>query len=462
MLRMVAYDTRYFNGPYFGAQGANQFPAMLKIRNLYVQYFNDLELYRKGLLQDPPPPPCNRAYSRLVGWLGVWDHGDLETIPGGRMLLPAIIPNQQPGLPMPQPLQPQAVVGSGSGYPFGPATVERDADFTRITVDLCSTIPELDSTGRIAPFGPIELGIEVEGTYQHLVTVVPDSGAFEADYRRTAGLIDIASTALAPVDGQPLTASQYDSNPLVLKATSYTFDKDASPSEWTAKKVVALTENPLNAQTNTRGMYVDEPDALKPGPTSTFTVEVRDFGASPRAQTGLVVSQYDEAFAALSGDNRALLVFYRAPTGDWLPIDSDTVVDATAGSVTLGIRGAAAAVNGRCPTSSSIPWHRSSSMDEVSVRRPRSRRGRLSRSPSAGAGLRCHPPPATTPRSDSSGTNHGNSQSSNSSLPGIPASTRSTTGCSPLSTRRSISCFRSWTSSAHPIGSRNGAAAFFR
>ncbi len=349
MLRWVAYDTRYFNGPYFGSQGNDQFPGMMSIRRLYIQYFADLARYEQGLIAEPPPPPCNRAYSRLVGWLGVWDDGDLVTVPGGRMLLPVILPNQPAGAPPPQPLYPQAhapeppQVPAGTGYPFGVATVERDDDFDRITVDLCAAIPELDSTGRFAPYGPVELGIVLDGEYNALATIVDDAGTFESEYVRTAGLIDVNTSSLLPVGGQQLTRDQFDSNPLVLRANTYTFDADEPPSSWPSRQEVALSENALNAQTDTRGLYVGEPAAGQEEPSTRFTIDVRSFGALPIEQIGLVVAQYDEKFALLTGDRRQLIVSYRTPAGQWIDVDSQTMIDATAGTVTAGLRGVSGA-----------------------------------------------------------------------------------------------------------------------
>lgn len=357
MLRLTAYDTRYFNGPFFGQQGADQFPSMLKIRQLYQQYFRQLDEFENGVRVERPAVPCNRAYSRVVGWLGVWEAGEFVTAPGGRLLSPALAPNQPTGSPTPVVVQPRSITtvrkkSYPEGFPFGPATVERSSDFTRVTVDLCATVPEHDSTGTFGDFGSLDLGIMLDGQYRKLVTVLAATADYQPSYQRTAGIIDIDVSSFDEVDGVPVTPEQFDANPLVLEAWSCEVTSEP-PTTWAANRVVALAENPLVAETDTRGLYVEEPDAEVPGPTTTFSVGVKAFNMAPRSQIGLVVAQYDDGtFSRLSGESRPLAVFYRDPTGGWLEIDDDTVVDATSGSVTLGLRGAsgaAAPVGGALP-----------------------------------------------------------------------------------------------------------------
>lgn len=352
MLRIVADNTLYFNGELFGPETDNQFPGMLQMRQLYMNYFEELDLFERGLAAEPPPVPCNRAYSRIVGWLGVWNKDEFVTVPGGRHLLAANAPGQPAGSPTPEQLYPQNVItvrppkSPATGYNFAPATVERDDGFTRLTVDLCCANPQLDSTGTFADFGNLDLGIMIDGTYQRLCKVAPSLG-FLPDFLKSAGLVDIATSTLNLVNGQALTKEQFDSNPLVLQAMSST-PNDQPVGQWPWVVANALAENPLVAETNTRGMYVDEPGD-DPGPTTEFTVDVRAYGAVPTEQVGLVVAQYSEEFAVLAGDTRVLELFYQTPSGTWIGIDNDTIVDASSGTVTVGMRGMATAVDGALP-----------------------------------------------------------------------------------------------------------------
>ena len=327
ILQFVTYDTLYFNGDYFGVQGANQFPSMVKIRQLYVDYFSALEAYRKGETTQRPQPPCNRAYSRVTGWIGTWKTDEFVTIPGGRVLLPNLMPNQQPGLPAPQAVTPAQ---GGSAVPLGPGTVEAVGDETtdtldRITVNLISTIPEWDSTGVRAELGPVHLGIMLPNQTEptRLVTVVDDSDgtAYQDVYNQYAGLVDIPAASF----DTRVSLSQFNSHPLVLLVGD------------TESASVVLTENPLNAQTNTRGLYVDEPGCAA-GPTTHFVVDVTAFGLAPDDQVGLVVAQYGEQWQ-LVGEHRLVDLFYLTSSGDYAPIDDQTVVDGTSGSVTIGLRG---------------------------------------------------------------------------------------------------------------------------
>ena len=69
MVRFVTYHTVYFQGAVFG-KNQNQMDWG-KIAELYADYAAELKKYEQGksTRTTPPPPPINRAYSDVVGWI---------------------------------------------------------------------------------------------------------------------------------------------------------------------------------------------------------------------------------------------------------------------------------------------------------------------------------------------------------------------------------------------------------
>lgn len=333
MMRFVSYDTLYFHGLLPGPT-SDQFPGMAKMCQLYVQYFDALEEFEQGKRTQPPVPPCNPAYSRVIGWIGPWYRGELVSMPSGRILLPMVNPNQPQAdqLPAPQALTAQGQTGDASS--FGPAAVERvakDGKLQRVTIDLGSTIPEFNSKGAIGGYGSVELAIVLPGKDPvRLATLIEDTASPEyyGAYHQKSGLIDIDASDF------PVTLEQFDNNPLVLQAYSY-------PSGNTpATQVIALTENPLVAQTDERGVYANEPDAShQTGPTTGFKIQVRHYGRPPSATIGLAVTQYGTAWGAPTKPGAGLLQLYlRDPKVGVVPFDNQQIVDASSGEVEVGVR----------------------------------------------------------------------------------------------------------------------------
>jgi hypothetical protein len=334
MLRFLSYDTLYFHGLLDGAT-SNQFPAMAKMCQLYVQYFEALDEYEQGKRTEPPVPPCNPAYSRVIGWIGPWYRGELASMPSGRILLPIVNPNQPQSPPLPPP-QTLTAEGQTAGSPtnFGPAAVERtvkEGKLERVTLDLASTIPEFNSKGELGGYGAVELCIVLPGKTEPvlLATLIEDTASPEyyGAYHRKSGLIDVDASDF------PVTLEQFDNNPLVLRAYSYPSGK--AP----ATQVIALTENPLVAQTDERGVYANEPDAHQEGPTTGFRIQVRHFGRPPSATIGLAVTQYGTSWGAPVNSEAALLqLSLRDPHTGVIPFGNQQLVDASSGEVEIGVR----------------------------------------------------------------------------------------------------------------------------
>jgi hypothetical protein len=359
MMRYVAYDTIYFEGTKFENKNSDQYPQMVAMAEVYQSYAEQLQAYKDGKTTTKPARPVNCAYSHVVGWIGAWKHGEWASAPGGRLLLPLIQPGQPRGLPPPQQVQAQGLPcnyysgdSPAASVSLGPAAVEVQTNgrqVERLVVDLGTTIPEHDSTGKKAVFGQVRLELDLpaaQGGRVVLATLADDSDgdAYAAAYLKTAGVVDVPGQQLPPT----LTADQIDNHPLILTVESYT-PADAACTAWTSERRVALTENPLIAQTDQRGVYVNQPRALwqHDEPRVTFSVRVQQFGRAPGAGIGLTLAQY----GAVNAEGVWRRVTRKRPgiapyvelvlgdtAGDRRPIGSTTQLDASAGELTFCVR----------------------------------------------------------------------------------------------------------------------------
>jgi hypothetical protein len=259
LVRFTTYLTLYFQGPAF----ANMKPAeaFSEIASLYSQYAAALEQHQMGALANPPPVPVNRAYSHAVGWIGPWATDELGSMPGGRLLSTAA------------PLAPREA-GLGA-VKLAPAAVECAVDpttnmVTRLALDLGATTPERDWTGAKVDFGTLSLGLvplEDAGAPVVLASIPYGGGYDQASYERTAGVIDIpAAQFLAPVRPADLRSHRF--------------------ALWSDPSKPALLEVPLVAQSEARGVYVDQ-QHQRPIP-----IQLRYLGGKPPVGTRLCVAQY--------------------------------------------------------------------------------------------------------------------------------------------------------------------------
>jgi hypothetical protein len=212
----------------------------------------------------------NRAYSNTVGWIAPWTTNDMRTAPVGRVLHAE--GNVQPASPTLEPL------------PIGPALLEYAVDpddatlVGRVTIDLGSTIPELDSALTKVDFGTIQLALAADdGGEPKPFAEIPYNGGYDKSaYKATAGVVDIpASRFLAPLSLADLERQ------LVV-----TF---ANPP---AKTQIGLREAEYTAATDDRAVYLDEPGAPWSPPERSVTVQVRYRGGKPPAGTRLQIGQY--------------------------------------------------------------------------------------------------------------------------------------------------------------------------
>lgn len=121
-----------FNGEAFaGLPVGDVNSRMIVMARLYQQYEDQLAAYARGDRKDKPKVPMNRAYSTTVGWLGPW-------------------------MVQPPSLGPTALGPTAVEYAADP---QNTANVGRITLDLGTTIPEIDNSETKVNIGTLELGL---------------------------------------------------------------------------------------------------------------------------------------------------------------------------------------------------------------------------------------------------------------------------------------------------------------
>src|SRR5207248_528993 len=152
-------------------------------------------------------------------------------------------------------------------------------DGNLISLDLNSTMPENGTPGEWpsdlskANFGTLNLGVVNGGTFNSIAEISYDQYA-QAAYEASAGIIDIP---LPNGLGDGLLAIQVGA-------------------------VTALQEQELSAQTDSRGIYLDQ------GGETSFTVGVYDFGA-PSSGTSVLIAQYDQSLTLIPTQAPPLVLF---------------------------------------------------------------------------------------------------------------------------------------------------------
>lgn len=279
MLRFAAFNTLYYQNGIF-----NDIPQQ-------PHTCNELEtMYKNGeVLQNP-------AYSHVAGTLGVWNQGELSTMPGGHLLVPSGTPaapngsdqathvrhvavDKVPGhgtVQLTETLQPNpnapanatANASASQGppaVPLGPVLVEVDGTNGIVSLDLCNAIPESSVDGTKYAYGPITVGVQLSNSSFQAI------GSFTNydwdSYLATSGIVDVQFQ-----NGVTWTQVQQ-------------WMQDGLLALQIKGQVVSL-ERPLIAETDERGVYVDE------CMTTQVTVQVRYKNGAPPAGTMILLAQY--------------------------------------------------------------------------------------------------------------------------------------------------------------------------
>lgn len=293
MVRFTAYVNLYFrNGIFNGtAQQPSNYTELAAVLDAAWTEWNTTgktDLFFSN--------PC---YSHVVGTLGVWNAGEAASVPVGRYLAanskvaavpvssPAVTPSAQPK-PLGHHVMMMAANATATSPPpqvtLGPVVAGIDYDAQLISLDLNSTIPENGTPGEWpsdlskANFGTLTLGVSAGSNFSPVVEIAYDQYAQSA-YEASAGIIDIPFPS-------PSTASLLQSGPLAIQVQGQ----------------VALLEEELTAQTDSRGIYVDE------GSQAEFEIAVYDFGA-PSPNTNVMVAQYDANLSLIPTNGSPLIAF---------------------------------------------------------------------------------------------------------------------------------------------------------
>ncbi len=310
MIRFTAYDTIYFQGKSFenlhteaGGNSNQETELEMRIAILYQKYEEQLKDYNEGKTTEKPTPPVNRAYSRIVGWTGLWHKDELISMAEGRTLLPDILPGQPSGLPTPQPVQakglPPTFYDNGTAaVSIGPVNVgvkEKNGIVERVTVDMGTAMPELNSTGAKADFGQVKLQLVNLGAKTKKDRII-EIGTIKNDiasYQKTAGVYDFT-------DLSDKVKKLILKNPLALYVDSY----DNKTRKQTS--TLALIENPVMSNTNSRGIYVNQPDPYweSKTPDVDFTIKVQYYGKPPaKDEIQIAIGQYTSNFVLINENN---------------------------------------------------------------------------------------------------------------------------------------------------------------
>ena len=364
MIRVTAYDTYYFQGAAFEGlsvgsstgQVDNRNDFMKRISILYQQFEAELKEYKLGKRSEKPQPPVNRAYSYNVGWIGLWKEGELTNTPGGRTLIPFEDPATYQNQIKVQPKDLPASYYEGDSNNPPPAGTSLGGTFlevdyktispdplsgvvkeivNRISVDMGSTVPLLDVNGWKADFGNVQLGYIKEGSTD--VTPLADLPYFLKPYLRTAGVVDINHTEFL----NEVTPEELRKGQLVIQVESFTPSHDASQPEWLSTVTTALKECPLTAETDARGIYINQAGASYSPAPPEFTVHLWHHGNPVvPAGTTLLVAQYTPdgdliPIGATTYSDAAVALSYKDASGNWQPIYNDTQIPANTGQVVI-------------------------------------------------------------------------------------------------------------------------------
>ncbi len=302
----------------------------------------------------------NPCYSHIVGAVGVWNDGELATVPGGRYLIadnpvaPSNATTPKPALTTArskafQRLGHDAHAGiavaaaarnaavalaSLPPTPLGPVVVEVDYGASLISLDFNSAMPEKGTLGAWPSdltkidFGSLSLGVQpTGGTFTPIADISYDQYG-QAAYEASAGIIDIPF----PNSG---TGTMLQSGPLAIQVQGQT----------------ALLEQSYTAQTDTRGIYVDQSGQTE------FDITVCQ-GGLPTAGVNVLVAQYDAGLSLIPSNQQPLVTF---TNGDQTTVTSASgdittnVTIVTSGQGGIATIGIAAALSG-FPTLAFFPY----------------------------------------------------------------------------------------------------------
>jgi hypothetical protein len=291
MVRFTAYVNLYFKNGVFN--GIPQNPSSYEELAGYLATAWDTWNSSGGT--DTSNFFKNPCYSNIVGVVGVWNEGEVATVPGGRYLSPV-----NPVAPLPQndaksPASPRQysfghhVMMAKTGDDalpstfLGPLVAHVDYDAQLISLDLNSTMPENGTPGEWPSdllktnFGPLTLGVWEAGAFAHIAeidyTQYGQTTSGQIPYEASAGIIDIPFP-------NPETGALLKNGTLAIQVQGQS----------------ALVEQNYTAQTDSRGIYLDE------NGQGGFDITVCYQGI-PSPGTNVLVAKYDENLSLILTTN---------------------------------------------------------------------------------------------------------------------------------------------------------------
>jgi hypothetical protein len=300
MARFTAYVNLYFQNGVFNdiAQRPKNYPELANfLAKAWAAWNNggDTSLFFSN--------PC---YSHVVGALGVWNSDEVASVPVGRYLpasgqVAAIDISDVTAKPaaaskmghesalMSAVTTPvTSAVAAPLEVTLGPVVATVDYDAELISLDLSSTMPEKGTPGEMpsdltkANFGALDLGVMAAGSFTSVYQIQYDQYA-RAAYEASAGIIDIPFSQTTTGSN---TASLLQSGPLAIQV-------QGQP---------ALTELEYSAQTDSRGIYVDQ------GGSADFVIATYDFGATS-VGLNVMLAQYDANLSLIPTSGAPLVAF---------------------------------------------------------------------------------------------------------------------------------------------------------
>jgi hypothetical protein len=233
----------------------------------------------------------NPAQSALTGSIGVWGAGELASAPTQRLLVPrAAVAPPSTDTPRFRAMQEAAIVPPQPSRPvtMGPAVAAVDRSENAVTVDFIAAFPEQDASLEKYNLGTFVLQLrDPSGNISQVGEPLTYDRYNRHAYESTAGIVKFP---FAPEMANALDRGQLE---LVQEGTS-------SP---------ALVETPLLAETDNRGVYVDQSQS------QTITVRLYERGRQLEEVVQVLVAQYDNG-GNLITDSSKFFVNVSGPSGD--------------------------------------------------------------------------------------------------------------------------------------------------
>jgi hypothetical protein len=288
MVRFSAYVNMYFRNGILNdiPQQARNYTELAALLAKAWDTWN-----QTGKTSDFFSQPC---YSHVVGSMGVWNDGELASVPMGRYL---------------SANNPVAPAGGTQTTMLGPVAAQVDYQNNILSLDLGSAIPEIAIAG--TPASSLEkvdlgtLGVGVLNGSSSLPIGKLDYAQYGRQaYEASAGIVDLPLPA-------SVTPEQVQQGLLAIQASG------------ASGPVTALLEQQFCAQSDSRGIYLDQ------GSEQTFQITVLKQGM-PAAGASVLLAQYDQNLNLVPSAPPTYISFTR---GEQQVVNSDPSVSPVVSTV---------------------------------------------------------------------------------------------------------------------------------